>query len=47
MEKALGSDAPSTATSLNNLGLLYMELGDNKRALPVLERALAIGPNFG
>jgi CHAT domain-containing protein/Tfp pilus assembly protein PilF len=42
MEKALGSDAPSTATSLNNLGLLYMELGDNKRALPVLERALAI-----
>ena len=41
-EKALGPDNPATATSLNNLALLYQRTGANDRALPLYDRALAI-----
>lgn len=41
-EKALGPDHPDTATSLNNLALLYQYVGDYAKAEPLLQRALAI-----
>jgi tetratricopeptide (TPR) repeat protein len=42
-EKALGPDHPDTATNLNNLALLFKDLGDLSGARPLFERALAIG----
>ncbi|OQW93106.1 MAG: kinesin, partial [Beggiatoa sp. IS2] len=41
-ERVLGKDHPDTATSLNNLALLYNNTGDYAQALPLYERALAI-----
>jgi tetratricopeptide (TPR) repeat protein len=41
-EKALGSDHPDTARSLNNLGALLDSMGDLAGARPYYERALAI-----
>ena len=41
-EKALGTDHPSVARDLNNLGLLYKALGDYDKAEPLYERALEI-----
>src|SRR5205807_9121522 len=49
-EQALGPEHPDTATSLNNLGVLYQMMGEYKKAEPYYERALkirekALGPN--
>ncbi|MCP9836657.1 CHAT domain-containing protein [Cyanobium sp. N.Huapi 1H5] len=41
-EKAQGPDHPDTATSLNNLGLLYIKESAFSKAEPLLVRALAI-----
>ena len=41
-EKALGPDHPITATSLNNLALLYDDQGRRGEAEPLYQRALAI-----
>ena len=41
-EQRLGRDHPETATSLNNLALLYNSLGAYSKAEPLLIRALAI-----
>jgi tetratricopeptide (TPR) repeat protein len=41
-EKVLGSEHPSTATSLNNLASLLQAQGDLAGARPLNERALAI-----
>ena len=41
-EKALGPDHPTTATSLNNLALLYVNQGAYAKAEPLYLRALAI-----
>jgi tetratricopeptide (TPR) repeat protein/CHAT domain-containing protein len=41
-KKALGSDHPATATSLNNLAALYWQKGAYTKATPLLQRALAI-----
>ncbi|MBD2717777.1 CHAT domain-containing protein [Synechococcus sp. FACHB-909] len=41
-QKALGPDHPDTATSLSNLGLLYVRERAFARAEPLLARALAI-----
>ncbi|MDP6180607.1 MAG: tetratricopeptide repeat protein, partial [Desulfatiglandales bacterium] len=41
-EKALGPDHPRVATSLNNLALLYSNLGDYAGAEPLYKRSLAI-----
>jgi len=41
-EKALGSEHPNTATSLNNLALLLPDQGDLAGARPIYERALGI-----
>src|SRR5437899_4652865 len=41
-EKALGSEHPETATSLNNLGELYERMGDYTKAELLLQRALKI-----
>jgi tetratricopeptide (TPR) repeat protein len=41
-EKALGPEHSETATSLNNLALLLLELGDLAGARPLFERALTI-----
>ncbi len=41
-EKAQGPDHPGTATSLNNLGLLYIKESAFTKAEPLLVRALAI-----
>jgi len=41
-EQALGPNHPNTATSLNNLALLYIDTGAFDQALPLFERALAI-----
>ena len=41
-EQALGPSHPDTATSLNNLAVLYAYQGDFDRALPLIERALVI-----
>ena len=38
----LDPDHPDTASSLNNLALLYNNQGDYERAKPLFERALAI-----
>ncbi len=42
-EKALGPKHPDVAQSLNNLAVLYANLGDYARAEPLYQRALAIG----
>src|SRR5262249_25672954 len=49
-EKALGSEHPSVANTLNNLAVLYSTQGRNAEAEPLLKRSLAItekaqGPN--
>ncbi|MBD2115165.1 MULTISPECIES: tetratricopeptide repeat protein [Cyanophyceae] len=41
-EQALGPDHPDTATSLNNLAMLYRSQGRYGEAEPLLQRALAI-----
>ncbi len=41
-EKALGPNAPETATSLNNLAATLLAKDDPRGALPLLQRALAI-----
>jgi tetratricopeptide (TPR) repeat protein len=41
-EKILGEEHPLTATSLNNLALLYWNQGRYGEAEPLLKRALAI-----
>ena len=41
-EKALGPEHPDTATSLNNLALLYQATGAYAQAEPLYKRALAI-----
>jgi tetratricopeptide (TPR) repeat protein len=41
-EKGPGKDNPSTATSLNNVAVLYYDLGRYDEAEPLLKRALAI-----
>ena len=41
-EQQLGQDHPNTATSLNNLALLYRAQGRYAEAEPLLQRALAI-----
>jgi tetratricopeptide (TPR) repeat protein len=41
-EQRLGTDCPSTATSLNNLAYLYRSIGNYPAALPLYERALQI-----
>ncbi len=41
-EKALGHDHPNTATSVNNLALLYKRQGRYAEAGPLYQRALAI-----
>jgi tetratricopeptide (TPR) repeat protein len=38
----LGAEHPDTATSLNNLALLFKSQGDHDGARPLYERALAI-----
>ena len=49
-EQVLGPNHPRTATSLNNLALLYNNQGGSAKAEPLYQRALAIyeqvlGPN--
>jgi len=49
-EKALGSENVVTATSLNNLAVLYDDMGDYAKAEPLCQRALkirekALGPD--
>jgi tetratricopeptide (TPR) repeat protein len=49
-EKALGPEHPGVATAINNLAVLYQELGRPAEAEPLATRALAIrekafGPN--
>jgi tetratricopeptide (TPR) repeat protein len=41
-EQVLGSNHPDTASSLNNLAVLYYSQGDYERAKPLLARTLAI-----
>ena len=41
-EEALGPDHPDVATTLANLGLVYLAEGRDEEAVPVLERALTI-----
>jgi tetratricopeptide (TPR) repeat protein len=41
-EKALGPDHPGVATSLNNLAVLYQEMGRPADAEPLARRALTI-----
>ena len=41
-EKALGPEHPDTATSLNNLAVLYEAMGAYAQAEPLFQRALAI-----
>jgi len=38
----LGPQHPSVATSLNNLAVLYKEMGDYEKALPLSQRTLEI-----
>ncbi|MBA2287432.1 MAG: tetratricopeptide repeat protein [Ktedonobacteraceae bacterium] len=38
----MGPEHPGTATSLNNLALLYSNQGNYEEALPLYQRALAI-----
>jgi len=42
LENRLGPDDPQVGRALNNLAVLYMELGLHKEAKPLLMRALAI-----
>jgi tetratricopeptide (TPR) repeat protein len=44
-KRALGSEDPDTATSLNNLGALYVAMGDYPKAKPLLEQAFRIRKN--
>ena len=44
-EKALGKDHPSVAGTLNNLAVLYVNLGRYTEAEPLYKRALAIMKN--
>ena len=46
-EAALGPEHPKLATSLADLGLLYNELKDFERALPLLKRAVALASADG
>ena len=46
-KKALGPEHLSTAKSLNDLALLYSEIGNYAKAAPLYERALAIKSNPG
>jgi hypothetical protein len=41
-EKALGPDHPGVGTSLNNLAVLYQEMGRAADAEPLAKRALVI-----
>ncbi|MEK7841288.1 MAG: tetratricopeptide repeat protein, partial [Deltaproteobacteria bacterium] len=41
-EKSFGADHPSVAQSLNNLGALYVEMGQYAKAEQFMQRALAI-----
>jgi tetratricopeptide (TPR) repeat protein len=41
-QQLLGEEHPDTATSLNNLALLYVDQGDYARAEPLYQQALAI-----
>lgn len=41
-EKTLGPAHPNVATALNNLALLYRDLGDYAQAIPLMRRALVI-----
>ncbi|WP_148288136.1 tetratricopeptide repeat protein [Prochlorothrix hollandica] len=41
-EQELGANDPSTATSLNNLALLYQSMGRYEEALPLFQRAVEI-----
>ena len=42
IEEQLGADHPDTATSLNNLALLYDNMGRYSEAEPLYKRALTI-----
>ena len=42
LEVNLGPGHPSVATTLNNLALLYHQMGDYEKALPLYQRALEI-----
>jgi tetratricopeptide (TPR) repeat protein len=46
MSEAIG-DEPSAARALNNIGLVYWDLGRNEDALTALKRALAIHERLG
>jgi len=41
-ERELGRDHPTTATSLNNLAVLYFSMGRYEDAMPLYERSLGI-----
>ncbi len=41
-EKVLGKEHPSTATTYNNIALVYSDLGEYEKALEWFERALKI-----
>ncbi|MDD4523531.1 MAG: tetratricopeptide repeat protein [Methanosarcina sp.] len=45
LEAELGPEHPSVATTLNNLALLYHQIGDYEKALPFYQRALDISEN--
>jgi tetratricopeptide (TPR) repeat protein len=42
----LGEDHPNTASSLNNIGLVYSDQGNYKKALEVLEKSFKITLNL-
>ena len=41
-EKVLGTEHPDTATSYNNIGMIYSHMGDYERALEYYQKALEI-----
>ena len=41
-QKVLGPEHPDTATSLNNLAVLYQAMGEYAKAEPLLQEALRI-----
>ena len=41
-QKVLGPEHPDTATSLNNLAVLYRDMGEYAKAEPLLQEALGI-----
>ncbi|NJK60748.1 MAG: tetratricopeptide repeat protein [Oscillatoriales cyanobacterium SM2_1_8] len=45
-EQQLGANHPDTANSLNNLAALYKSMGRYEEALPLYERAIALGFTF-